>query len=91
MPVDGEEQFLAGCGLTLREVLMVGGEESLRRFVTRADGTQVGGEAVAAARAVAERTRETGDSGGVPSPQAAARLREQQRLMAQHLAEALVA
>jgi methyltransferase (TIGR00027 family) len=93
VPVGGEREFLANCGLALREVLMVGGEESLKRFVTRADGTQVGAEAVAAAMArMAQRAREAVESGAVQAPQLSPeRMREQQRLMAYQLAEAVVA
>ncbi len=39
MPLDGEREFLAGLGLQLRELLTVGSEESVRRYLTRADGT----------------------------------------------------
>ena len=78
MPVGGEREFLSGLGLELREVLTVGGEESLRRYLTRADGTLVGAEAMAAAMA------------RMAQPQMSERMREQQRLMAYQLAEAVV-
>jgi methyltransferase (TIGR00027 family) len=86
LPVGGEREFLAEVGLEAREILMVGGEESLKRYVTRADGTQVGAEAVAAAMA---RMARQAASGQMPqmSPE---QIQEQQRLMAYHLAEAVV-
>lgn len=91
VPIGGEREFLADCGLELREVFTVGGEESLERFVTKADGTQIGAEAIAAAMArMAQRAREAAASGQTtpqPSPE---RMREQQRLMAYQLAEAVV-
>lgn len=93
IPVGGEREFVATCGLTLREVFMVGGEESLKRFVTRTDGTQVGAEAIAAAMArMAQRAREAAEAGASQTPQLPPeRIREQQRLMAYQLAEAVVA
>ena len=48
LPVGGEREFLAECGLELRELLTVGGPESVDRYLTRADGTRVGEEAIAA-------------------------------------------
>jgi methyltransferase (TIGR00027 family) len=91
-PVGGERELLANCGLTLREVFTVGGEESLKRFVTRADGTQVGAEAIAAAMSrMAQHAREATESGAVQAPQLSPeRMREQQRLTAYQLAEAVV-
>jgi len=89
VPVDGERGFLSQFGLELREAFMIGGEGSVKRYLTRADGTQVGAEALAAAFArMAARARESG------APEAPAmspeRMREQQRLMAYQMAEAVV-
>ncbi|MCU1335870.1 MAG: hypothetical protein JWO19_1451, partial [Bryobacterales bacterium] len=39
IPDAGEREFLAKLGLELREVLPIGGEESMKRFLTRSDGT----------------------------------------------------
>jgi len=36
---DGEREFLGKLGLELRELLPIGGEESMRRYLTRSDGT----------------------------------------------------
>ena len=61
LPVGGEREFLGEFGLELREAFTIGGEESLKRYLTKADGTQVGAQAVAAAMArMAEHRRATG-------------------------------
>ena len=92
IPVDGERAFLSDAGLDLVEVLAIGGDESLTRYATKADGTQVGAQAIAGLMArMAQRAREM----GVSSPEAQAlspeRRREQQRTMAYQLATAVVA
>jgi methyltransferase (TIGR00027 family) len=90
VPVDAEREFLGEFGLELREAFTIGGEESLKRYLTRADGTQVGAPAIAEARArMSERTRAAGPSASRQMP--LERTREQQRLMAYQLAEAVVA
>jgi methyltransferase (TIGR00027 family) len=90
MPVDGEREFLREFGLELREAFAIGGEESLKRFVTKADGTQVGAQAIAAAMArMAQRMQDT-ERPAPPSPEQMARMREQQRLMGYQIAEAMV-
>jgi len=91
IPAGGERAFLDDAGLELREVLTIGGDESIQRYATRADGTQLGAQVLAEGMArMAERAREAGPS----SPEAQAlspeRMREQQRLMAYQLAEAVV-
>lgn len=86
----GERAFLAECGLELRETLAIGGEDSIKRYLTKADGTQLGGETLATGIAImAQRARETRSS--LPEGQAVSpeRVREQQRLMAYQLAEAV--
>jgi methyltransferase (TIGR00027 family) len=90
VPVDGERVFFEGTGLELREFFVIGGEESLKRYVTKADGTQVGAEGIAAAM---DRFRQMMAASGnanhaaLMSPE---RMREQQRLMSYQLAEAVV-
>ena len=91
IPVGGERTFLNEVGLDLREALTIGGEESIKRYATKADGTQIGAEAIAESMArMAQRAREAGTA----SPEARAidpeRMREQQRTMAYQLAEAVV-
>ena len=91
LPVDGEREFLAACGLELREVLTVGGPESLARYLTRADGTRVGEEAMAAITArMTERARSTGSSTSQAPQMSPDQMRAQQRLMSYQLAEAVV-
>ena len=90
LPFSGEHEFLRGFGLELRGLLTVGGEESIRRYAMRTDGTAVGAAAIAAAMArMAARNREAGQRAPTPavSPD---RLREQQRMMSYQLAEASV-
>ena len=87
-----EEEYLAELGLKLRELLTIGSEESVKRYLTRADGTTVGGEAQA--RAEQMRAAALGGSGRLSAEQReqlAARMREQQRLSAYRIAEAVVA
>ena len=91
IPVGGERSFLSEVGLELREVLAIGSEESIKRYATKADGTQLGAQAMAEGMArMAQRAREA----GAASPEARAidpeRMREQQRTMAYQLAEAVV-
>ena len=91
IPVGGEQAFLSECGLELREAMTIGGPESIARYATKADGTQIGAEAIAEGMArMAQRAREAGPS----SPEAQAvdpeRMRQQQRTMAYQLAEAVV-
>jgi methyltransferase (TIGR00027 family) len=90
IPVDGERAFFDGTGLKLREFFVIGGEESLKRYATKANGTQVGAEALSAAM---ERFRQivaasdNPDQAALMSPE---RMRQQQRLMSYQLAEAVV-
>jgi methyltransferase (TIGR00027 family) len=91
IPVGGERTFLSDVGLELRDALTIGGEESIKRYATKADGTQVGAQALAEGMArMAQRAREAGP--GSPEAQAISpeRMREQQRIMAYQLAEAVV-
>jgi hypothetical protein len=91
LPVEGEREFLNEFHLEPSEILTVGGPESLSRYLTRADGTEVGAQAIAEAMArMAERAREAAGSAET-QPMPTERTREQQRLMAYHLAEALIA
>ena len=91
LPVNGEREFLGEFGLELREAFAIGGEESLKRFVTKADGTQVGAQAIAEAMArLAQRAREAGASAPQTQQMPPERMREQQRLMAYQIADAVV-
>jgi methyltransferase (TIGR00027 family) len=91
MPADGEREFLGEVGLELREALTIGGEESLKRYLTRADGTQVGAETMAESMVrMAERARAAGPSSPEAQAMSPERMREQRRVMAYQLAEAVV-
>jgi len=95
IPVGGERTFLEEVGLELREAMTIGGEESLARYATKADGTQVGAQAIAEGVArMRERMAERARQAGAASPEAQAidpeRMRQQQRTMAYQLAHAVV-
>jgi methyltransferase (TIGR00027 family) len=90
LPLSGEREFLREFGLQLLEQLTIGGEESLRRYATRADGTAVGAATIAAAMAqMAARMQAAGQS---PPPEGVVsdRMRDQQRMMSYQIAEAVV-
>ena len=89
LPMDGERAYLAGLGLELREAFMIGGEDSLKRYVTKADGTQLGAQTIA--DAMARMVQRAQASGQQPPQMPPERTREQQRLAAYQLAEAVVA
>ena len=83
--------FLGEFGSMLREAFSIGGEESLERYLTKADGTQVGAqtlEAMMARMAAGAAARGPSPAGQPEMPPE--RMREQQRLMAYQLAEAVV-
>jgi methyltransferase (TIGR00027 family) len=90
-PVDGEKEFLASVGLTLRETVTIGSEESRKRYLTRADGTTVGAEGHAKAEAM--RKAATAKLAQQMSPEQLQKMqesaREQQRQMAYRIAEAV--
>ena len=52
IPMDEEKQYLAGLGLELGELVTIGSSESVARYLTRPDGTVVGGTAMARAEAM---------------------------------------
>jgi methyltransferase (TIGR00027 family) len=90
--VDGEREFLAELGLELGELLTIGSDESVERYLTRADGTTVGAEAHAKAQALREaaQTRAMQQMGAEGLENLRERMREQQRQMAYRIAEAFV-
>src|SRR5215218_9748984 len=87
LPLRGEREYLAEFGLELREAFVIGGEESIKRYLTRADGSQIGAAAVAAAMK-RWAARPPGATPAAPqmTPE---QMREQQRVMAYQLAEAV--
>jgi methyltransferase (TIGR00027 family) len=91
IPVGGERTFLSDVGLELRDALTIGGEESIKRYATKADGTQVGAQALAEGMArMAQRARDAGPASPEAQAMSPERMREQQRVMAYQLAEAVV-
>ena len=94
LPVDGEREYLNALGLSLREVLQVGGQESIKRYLIKSDGTQLGAQALAEAMARMAAHFKASGQGPADSPEAqqalAERVREQQRIMAYQLANAVV-
>jgi methyltransferase (TIGR00027 family) len=90
LPVRGEREFLREFGLELREAFAIGGEESIKRYVTKSDGTPVGAQAYAAAMArMAARASESTQAQPRGQQMSLEQMREQQRLMAYQLAEAV--
>jgi methyltransferase (TIGR00027 family) len=90
LPTGSEREFLSEMGLELRETLMIGSEESVTRYLTRTDGTQVGAEAIAEATArAAEQARAAASSSASPQSPSPGPTREQ-RGMGYHLLEAVV-
>jgi methyltransferase (TIGR00027 family) len=91
VPTGAEREFLAEFGLDLHQVLTIGGEEAARRYLTRPDGTEVGGQTLAEAMAGrAEQARAAAASAPADQQITPERWREQHRLMSYQLAEAFV-
>jgi len=90
--LDGEQEFLAGLGLQLREMLTVGGEESVRRYLTRSDGTTMGAEAHERALAMRRAAQEQAVAMSAPEQREKVRqmLRQQELQNAYRIAEACV-
>jgi hypothetical protein len=91
-PVGGEHELLAELGLTLRELLTIGSEDSAKRYLTKADGTTVGAEGHAKAEALrkAAQTAAAQHLSDEQRQDMAERMREQERQMAYRIAEAVV-
>jgi methyltransferase (TIGR00027 family) len=92
-PVRAEKEALAEHGLELRELLTIGSEKSVRRYLTRADGTEVGGGGQAKAEALrkAAQARMAEHLAPEQRQQMEERMRDQERQMAYRIAEAVVA
>ena len=92
-PVGGEREWLADTGMELRELLTIGSEDSVRRYLTRADGTTVGAEGHAKAEALRKAAQATAAQNMTPEQQQKIEehLRDQERHMAYRIAEAVVA
>jgi O-methyltransferase involved in polyketide biosynthesis len=92
MPLDGEREFLAGVGLQLREVLIVGSEESVRRYLTRTDGTTLGSETQAKSEALRKLVQDRMVATMEPAQreEALSAMREQARQNSYRIVEAVV-
>lgn len=90
MPLDTEREFLAGLGLRLGELLTVGSEDSVKRYLTRADGTTMGVEAYQRAEVFRKRMQEQMLAAMDPEQRAKAAIamREQVRQNSYRIAEA---
>jgi methyltransferase (TIGR00027 family) len=91
IPLGGVDEFLGDAGMDAREVMAIGGPDSIARYLTKVDGTQVGaaafGELMARAAAQAAKDLES----MTPEQRAAQeRAREQQRQMTYQLVDAVV-
>lgn len=93
IPLGTEGALLSELGMDLREVMAIGGPDSIARYLTKADGTVVGAKTIAeamaraAAQVQAARAQAPSDAQPQMTPE---RMREQQRQMAYQLAEAVV-
>jgi len=89
IPLGSESEFLDGLGLELRELLTIGSEESVRRYLTRADGTTVGAETHARGEAMRRSMQSQMIATLDPEKraQAEAVMREQERQHAYRIAE----
>jgi len=86
LPTGGEREYLSELGLEVRDEMSLFGAAVAARYLTRADGTQVGAEALAEAIA---RMVASAQAAGTPrmSPK---QMREQQRLMSHQVVVAAV-
>lgn len=93
LPLGGEQAFLAEVGFELRELMAIGGEESVSRYLTRADGTTVGAAGYAKAEALRKAAQAQMAERLTPEQREklAERMREQERQSAYRIAEAVVA
>ena len=87
LPMDGEREYLRELGLELRDELSLFSEEAAGRYLTRADGTQVGADTLVEAMA---RMAASASAAGMP-PMPPEQIRAQQRRMSHLVAVAAVA
>jgi methyltransferase (TIGR00027 family) len=90
--LDEEKSYLADLGLELGELVTIGGEESVARYLTRPDGTVVGGAAMTGAHAMRKAAIDKMMEQADPSQRAMIeeRMKTQARQMAYRIAEARV-
>lgn len=90
IPLDEERSYLANRGLRLGELVTIGDEASAARYLTRTDGTVVGGPAMSRAQALRNAAIEQMSAHGDPGLRAKIeeRMKMQARQMAYRIAEA---
>jgi hypothetical protein len=92
IPLDEEKSFLASLGLELGELVTIGDEASAARYLTRSDGTVVGGTAMIRAQAMRKAAIDQMVGQADPSQRAMIeeRMKTQARQMAYRIAEAFL-
>jgi methyltransferase (TIGR00027 family) len=89
LPVGGEQELLNEYALEVGDHLAIGGEESARRYLTRSDGTQLGGDTM---QSTVSRFTAGAAAGSQPSGQwGGDTQRWRERLMPYQILEAIVA
>jgi methyltransferase (TIGR00027 family) len=90
IPLDDEKSYLAGLGLELGELVTIGSEESVARYLTRPDGTAVGAEAMTKVQAMRQAAIDKIADQADPNQRAMIeeRMKTQARQMAYRIAEA---
>lgn len=93
IPLETEGAYLGELGLQLGEMLTIGGPDSVRRYLTRADGTTVGAETYDRTQAMRKAAQEQvlGQMEPEQRDKALQGMREQERQNAYRIAEASVA
>jgi methyltransferase (TIGR00027 family) len=90
IPLDDEKSYLAALGLELGEMVTIGSEESVARYLTRSDGTVIGASALARVEAMRKAAIDKMVEQADPSqrPMIEERMKTQARQMAYRIAEA---
>jgi methyltransferase (TIGR00027 family) len=91
IPLDEEKSYLADLGLELGELVTIGSDESVARYLTRPDGTVVGGAAMIRAQALRKAAIDKMMEQADPGQRAMVeeRMKTQALQMAYRIAEAL--
>lgn len=91
IPLDTENEFLAGLGLELHEMVTIGSEAAVKRYLTRADGTTMGSVAYSEVEAQRKTMMESmlATMDAAQRERAELRMREQRRQNAYRIAEVM--
>lgn len=90
-PMDNEEEYMNKLGLTLDTLLIIDSEESVKRYLTRTDGTIIGADAYEKYEALRDSMQIAAENMTAEQLQAfREQMKEQQRQMAYRIAEAVV-